>query len=90
MNKVEELIAASKLGELMQKKQAEEEKKDKTMCILAIVGVVVALGVAIYFIWKTFSEKKAFDDFDDDFDDDFEDDFFADEDEFEEDIENDL
>ena len=33
MNKMEEIIAASKLGEMLQKKQQEEKKKNKILQI---------------------------------------------------------
>ncbi len=46
MNKMEEIIAASKLGELLQKKQADEKKKNTIVCVLAAVGVVLAVGLA--------------------------------------------
>ena len=35
MNKMEEIIAASKLGEMLQKKQQEEKKKNTIVCVLA-------------------------------------------------------
>lgn len=79
MNKMEEIIAASKLGELLQKKQADEKKKSTIICVLAAVGVVLAVGLAAYFIYKKVCKKK-YDEFEDDFDDDFEDDFFEEED----------
>lgn len=80
MNKMEEIIAASKLGEMFQKKQAEEQKKNTIVCVMAAIGVVLAVGLAAYFIYKKVSEK-AYDDFEDDFEDDFDDDFFEDEEE---------
>ena len=85
MNKMEEIIAASKLGEMLQKKQAEEQKKNNIICVLAAVGVVLAVGLAAYFIYRKLSDK-AYDEFEDDFDDDFDDDFFEDEDEEENDL----
>ena len=85
MNKMEEIIAASKLGEMLQKKQQEEKKKNTIECVLAAVGTVLAVGLSVYFIYKKMTEKT-YDDFEDDFDDDFEDDFFEDEDEDESDL----
>lgn len=79
MNKMEEIIAASKLGELLQKKQAEEKKKNTIVCVLAAVGVVLAVGLAAYFIYKKTCKNK-YDEFEDDFEDDFEEDFFEEED----------
>ena len=69
MSKVEDIIAASKLSELMNKK--EEDKHGKTVLwILAVVGAVAAVAGIAYAV-----------DFEDDFDDDdFDDDFFDDDD----------
>ena len=85
MNKMEEIIAASKLGEMLQTKQQEEKKKNTLVCVLAALGTVLAVGLSVYFIYKKMTEKT-YDDFEDDFDDDFEDDFFEDEDEDESDL----
>ena len=71
MNNMEEIIAASKLGEMLHKKQADEKKKNTIICMLAAVGVVLAVGLAVYFISKKVCGKKY---------DDFEDDFFEEED----------
>ena len=68
MNKMEEIIAASKLGELLQKKQADEKKKNTIVCVLAAVGVVLAVGLAAYFIYKKTCKNK-YDEFEDDFED---------------------
>lgn len=81
MNKVEEIIAATKLGELMHKKEEEARKKNTVWIVLtAIAAVAAAAGIA-YALYKHFSPKYM-DDFEEDFDDDFEDfddDFFEDE-----------
>lgn len=80
MNKVEELIAATKLGELMHKREEESRKKTKILWIAAIVVAVVAVAGIAYALYKHFSPKymedfeEDFDDFEDDFDDDFFDD----------------
>jgi hypothetical protein len=79
MNKMEELIAASKLGEMIHKKEAEEKQKNTILCILAAIGVVLAVAGVAYLVYKKVTDK-AYDDFEDDFDDDFDDDFFEDED----------
>ncbi|NLL93365.1 MAG: DUF4366 domain-containing protein [Clostridiales bacterium] len=82
MNKVEELIAASKIGELMNRKQHEEEKKCKMVWIIAIVAAVAAVAGIGFALYKYFS-SKCYDEFEDDFEyDEFDDDFF--EDDFEE------
>ena len=38
-DKLEELIAASRLNELLNKKEAEEEKK-KSNCVIAVLAVI--------------------------------------------------
>lgn len=76
MNKVEELIAATKLGELMGKKK-KKKKCNKVWWIVAIVASVLAVAGISFALYKCFSNKK-YDEFDDFEDDDFDDDFFED------------
>ena len=90
--KLDELIAATKLGELISKKEYEHKKcckKCSTIIIdlLAIVGAVAAVAGIAYAVYRYFTpdyledfEDEDLDD-DDDFDDDdnFEDDFFEEE-----------
>ena len=87
-DKIEELIAASKLNELLHKKDVEEKNKNNDEVIdLAVIGAVAALAAIVYAIYRYFTPDYL-DDFDDDFDDDdFEDDF-DDEDEADKDFEN--
>ncbi len=80
--KLEEIILSSKIGELLHKKEAEDEKKKCCNWIiagLAILGAVVAIAAIAYGVYRYFTPDYL-DDFDDDYDDDFVDDF---EDEFE-------
>lgn len=80
MNRFEELITATKIGEMMGKKQEAEKRSCKLCWILAIVGSVVAVAGISFAVYKILSAKKyeEFDDFDDDeFDDDFFEDDFA-------------
>ena len=71
MSKIDELIATTKLNDLINKK--EEEKASKTVLwILAVIGAVDAV--------YCFFTPDYLEDFEDDFDDDFDDDFFNDED----------
>lgn len=42
-DKLEELIAASRLNELLNKKEAEEEKK-KSNCVIAVLAVIGAVA----------------------------------------------
>ena len=79
MNKMEEILNAAKLNELLNKKDVEEKKPSKTMIVFAIIGIVVAVAAAAYGIYRFFTPDYL-DDFEDDFDDDFDDDFFEDED----------
>lgn len=82
MNKVEELLAATKLGELMHKKEVGCKQKTKILWIIAIIAAVAAVAGIAYALYKYFSPKY-FEDFEDDFDDlddVFDDDFFEDED----------
>ena len=75
MSKVEDIIAASKLSELMNKK--EEDKHGKTVLwILALVGAVAAVAGIAYAVYRFFATDYLVD-----FDDEFDEDFFDDEDE---------
>ena len=52
-DKIEELIAASKLNELLHKKDVEESKKKSNVIIivLAVIGAVAALAAIVYAIY---------------------------------------
>ena len=73
MNKLEELIAATKLGELMNKKDDDECKK--VLWALAIIGAVAAVAAIAYAVYRFFAPDYL-EDFEDDFEDEFDDDFF--------------
>ena len=78
MSKVEDFIAATKLSELVNKK--EEDKHGKTVLwVLAIVGTVAAIAAIAYAVYCFFTPDYL-EDFEEDFDDDF-DDYFEDEEE---------
>jgi hypothetical protein len=83
-DKIEEIIAASKLSDILHKKDVEVKKSKKVniaVVVLAILGAVVAIAAIAYAIYRYFTPDYL-DDFDDDFvDDDFDDDF--DDDDFE-------
>ncbi len=87
MNKLEsilEMIKSNefKMNELLRKKEDEKKKKSNVaLWIFAIIGVLVVIGTASYFICRHV-KRDYLDDFEDEFEDDFED---YDEDEFEED-----
>ena len=84
MTKVEELIHANKIAELLSKKE-DEDKRNKILCIAAIIGLIVAV-VGIAYAIHRFLKPDYLEDFEDDLDeDDFDDDFFDDEDDFDDD-----
>lgn len=79
MNKLEDMIAASKLNELLHKKD-DEKAKNTLLWVLAIVGAVAAITGIAYAVYKFFTPDYL-EDFEEDFEDDFDDDFFSDDDE---------
>lgn len=77
--KLDELIAATKLGELISKKEDEDKKCCKKcstiiIAVLAIVGAVAAVAGIAYAVYRYFTPDYL-DDFDDE---DFEDEDFDD------------
>ena len=55
-DKIEELIAASKLNELLHKKDVEEKNKNNVVVIvLAVIGAVAALAAIVYAIYRYFT-----------------------------------
>ena len=79
MNKLEDMIAASKLNELLHKKD-DEKAKNTLLWVLAVVGAVAAIAGLAYAVYKFFTPDYL-EDFEEDFEDDFGDDFFSDDDE---------
>lgn len=79
MNKLEDMIAASKLNELLHKKD-DEKVKNTLLWVLAVVGAVAAIAGIAYAVYKFFTPDYL-EDFEEDFEDDFDDDFFGDDDE---------
>lgn len=77
-NKFDELINALKVNELFHKKEVQEEKKNKFLVVLAIVGIVTLVAGIAVAVYK-YLTPKYLDDLDDDFD--FDDDTLFDEDE---------
>jgi len=78
IDKFSELLAASKLSELIHKKEDPIEKKKHTLIfILAIVGAIAAIAGIAYAVYK-FMTPDYLEDFEDDFDDEFDDDFECD------------
>nr|WP_288556677.1 hypothetical protein [uncultured Mediterraneibacter sp.] len=75
--RVEELIAESKLNELLRKKE-EEKGKNIIVWVLAVLGAVAAVAGIAYAVY-CFLTPDYLEDFEDDFDDDF-DDYFSEDD----------
>lgn len=73
MNKVEEMLSASKLNEILRKRDDDKIKKT-ILWILAIVGIVVAVAGIAYAVYRFFAP-----DYLEDFEEDFEDEYFDEE-----------
>lgn len=83
MSKVEDLLEAVRLNEIINKRKEEENEKDNCLkIILIIAGIVLIAGVVAFAVYK-FVTPDYLEDFDDDFDDDFDEDFFDDDDDVE-------
>ena len=54
MNKVEEMLSASKLNEILRKRDDDKIKKT-ILWILAIVGIVVAVAGIAYAVYRFFA-----------------------------------
>ena len=80
MSRIEDMIAETKLYEVLQKRDNDKMKKT-VLLILAIVGAVAAVAAIAYAVYRYFAPDYLEDfeeDLEDDFDDDFDDDFFED------------
>lgn len=78
MNKrIEDIIAETRLNEILHKNEAEKQK-NTVIWTLAIIGAVAAVAVIAYAVYR-FVSPDYLDDFEDDFDDDF-DDYFSEDD----------
>ena len=74
-SKIEDLLNAAKVNELIHKKQLEEKNKNCIVVTLAIIGAVAAVAGIAFAVYKFFS-RDYLEDFDpDDYSDDFDDDF---------------
>ena len=80
MNKFEEMLATSKLNNLLRKQDEDEKTKSCIRTILLIAGAVAIIATIAYGVYRLFI-KDDFEDFDYDlyFDDDDMDDFFDEE-----------
>ena len=77
MNKIEEMIAETKLSEIPHKNEAEKQK-NTVIWVLAIIGAIAAVAGIAYAVYRFFTPDYL-EDFEDDFDDDF-DDYFSEDD----------
>lgn len=78
MSRVEEIVNATKLNDLLHRKEEEDKKKNCILWVLAIIGAVAAVAGIAYAVYRFFTPDYL-EDFEDDFEDDFDDDFFEDE-----------
>ena len=64
-NKIEEVLAASKLNDLIHKKEEEEKQCKTVLIILAVIGTIAAVAAIAYavycfltFIWNENSDCR--------------------------------
>lgn len=76
-SKMEELIAETRLKELLHRSEAEKQK-NTVIWVLAIIGAIAAVAAIAFAVYK-FVTPDYLEDFEEDFDDDF-DDYFSEED----------
>ena len=77
MNKMEDFLAATRLNELIHKKEEDEKNKNTLLWVLAIIGAVAAVAGIAYAVYRFLTPSYP-EEFEDDFDDDFDDDLFED------------
>ena len=75
--KLEDMIAESKLKEILHKNEAEKQK-NAVVWVLAIIGAIAGIAAIAYAVFR-FVTPDYLEDFEDDFDDDF-DDYFDEDD----------
>ncbi len=73
--KIDDLIKAAKLNEIIKKNEEPPKKTNPLVYILAGIGICAALAAIVYGLYCFFTPDYV-DDFDDDLDDDFDDDYF--------------
>ena len=74
-NKVEELLNAAKINELLHKKELEEKNKNTIVIVLAVIGAIAAVAGIAFAVYKyltpNYLDDLDSDDMYDNFDDDF-------------------
>lgn len=78
MNKVEEIISATKLNDLLHRKEKEHNTKKVVWTVLAIVGAVATVAGIAYAVYRFFA-PNCLEDYEEAFEDEFNEDFFDDE-----------
>jgi hypothetical protein len=78
MGKVEDVITASRINELINRREDDSPCK-VILWILAVIGAVAAVAAIAYAVYCFFTPDYL-EDFEDSFEDDFDDDFFSDDD----------
>ena len=51
-NRIDEILSAAKLNELLHKKEEEDKKKNCVLWILAIIGAVAAVAGIAYAVYR--------------------------------------
>ena len=67
-NKIDELLNAMKLGELLHRKDPMEKRRHIIMWVLATIGAVAAVAAIAYAVYR-YMNPDYLEDFEDDFDD---------------------
>ncbi len=75
--KFDDFLTATKLNEILHRKQSEK-KKHTLLVVLAVIGAVAAVAGIAYCVYKCMNPDYL-DDFDDEFDDEFDTNFEGDE-----------
>lgn len=77
MERIDDMVSATKLGRIL-KKRDDDKMKKTILWILAIVGIVAAVAGIAYAVYR-FVTPDYLEDFEEDFEDDFEDEYFEEE-----------
>jgi hypothetical protein len=67
-NKIDDLLDAMRLRDLIHRKDPSEDRRHTVMCVLAIIGAIAAVAGIAYAVYR-YMNPDYLEDFDDDFDD---------------------